>query len=127
MTAAQRLLAPADFKRIALSFPEAHEKLSYGEPSIFIVKRFFTRLRKEDHGIVLLVDSIDEREMLLEADPEVYFMTDHYKNYPYVLARLGKIDEATLVARLERIWQKIAPTKLVKARMAMRGGSDQQV
>jgi hypothetical protein len=112
-------LAPDDFKRIALSFPEAHEKLSYGAPSIFIAKRFFTRLRGEDNGIVLLLDSIDEREMLLEAAPELYFMTDHYRNYPYVLARLDSIDEATLRARLDRVWRKIAPKKLVKAHDAM--------
>ena len=107
-------LAPNDFKRIALSFPEAHEKLSYGAPAVFIAKRFFTRLRAEDDGIVLLLDSIDEREMLLEAAPDLYFMTDHFRNYPYVLARLGHIDEPTLRARLDRIWRKIAPKKLVK-------------
>jgi hypothetical protein len=111
-------IAPADFRRIALSFPAAHEKLSYGAPSVFIAKRFFTRLRKEDDGIVLLLGSIDEREMLLEADPEVYFMTDHYKNYPYVLARLGAIGEDELRARLDLVWRKIAPKKLVKARDA---------
>ncbi|MFN0193756.1 MAG: MmcQ/YjbR family DNA-binding protein [Aestuariivirga sp.] len=86
------VLSPKDFTRICLSYPQAHEKLSYGQPSFFIAKRFFTRLRKEDHGIVLLLDSIDEREMLLEADPKLYFITDHYKNYAYVLARLEVID-----------------------------------
>jgi hypothetical protein len=109
------VLSARDFARICLSYPEAHEKLSYGEPSFFIAKRFFTRLRKEDHGIVLLLDSIDEREMLLEADPKLYFMTDHYKNYAYVLARLEAIDEPLLRGHLTRVWKKIAPKKLVKA------------
>ena len=65
-------------------------------------------------GIVLLLDSIDEREMLLEVDPKLYFITDHYKNYAYVLARLEAIDEPLLRAHLTRIWKKIAPRKLVK-------------
>lgn len=101
-------------RKLALSFPEAHEKLSYGEPAIFIAKRFFTRLRAEDKSIVLFVDTIDERDMLLEADPRTFFITDHYRNYPYVLARLAKIDAKTLRGMLERQWRKIAPRKLVR-------------
>lgn len=104
----------AAFRKLALSFPEAHEKLSYGQPAIFIAKRFFTRLRSEDNAIVLFVDTIDERDMLLEADPETFFITDHYRNYPYLLARIAVIDIETLRGMLERQWRRIAPKKLVK-------------
>jgi len=38
----------AQLKKMALSFPGALEKLSYGHPSFFIEKKFFTRLRSED-------------------------------------------------------------------------------
>jgi hypothetical protein len=104
----------AAFRKLALSFPEAHEKLSYGQPAIFIAKRFFTRLRSEDNSIVLFVDTIDERDMLLEADPKTFFITDHYRNYPYLLARIAVIDAKALRGMLERQWRKIAPKKLVK-------------
>ena len=39
-------ITKAAFRKLALSFPEAHEKLSYGEPAIFIAKRFFTAERR---------------------------------------------------------------------------------
>jgi hypothetical protein len=52
--------------------------------------------------------------MLLEADPATFHITDHYKNYPAVLARLDKIDAGTLKGMLERRWRTIAPKKLIK-------------
>ena len=108
-------ITKAQFKKIALAFPEAHEKSSYGNPAIFIAKKFFTRLRPEDDGIVCIVDSIDERDALLELDPRTYFITDHYKNYPSVLVRIQRINESMLKKMLERRWRAIAPKKLIKA------------
>lgn len=105
----------AQFKKIALSFPEAHEKLSYGNPSIFVAKKFFTRLRSQDDSIVMIVGSIDEREMMIEADPKTFHITEHYRDYPSVLVRISRIDEKALHAMLERRWREIAPKKLLKA------------
>ena len=34
--------------------------------------------------------SFDEREMLMEAEPETFHITAHYKDYPSVLARHGE-------------------------------------
>jgi hypothetical protein len=105
----------ADLKTIALSFPGAKEETSYGQPAFKIEKKFFTRLRKEDASLVWIVDSIDERDALLEMDPKTYFITDHYKNYPSVLVRIAKIDKAMLRKMLERRWRAIAPKKFLKA------------
>ncbi len=104
----------AQFRKIALSFPEAHEKSSYGHPSIFIAKKFFTRLRKEDDSIVLIVGSIDEREMMIESDPRTFHITEHYRDYPSVLVRIGRINEKTLHGMLARRWRTIAPKNLIK-------------
>jgi hypothetical protein len=71
-------------------------------------------LRSEDDSLVLVVGSIDERDMLLESDPALFHITDHYRNYPAVLARRTVIDAATLRGMLERRWRAIAPKKLVK-------------
>jgi hypothetical protein len=108
-------LTKAQLKKIALSFPQAHEKTSYGNPAYFIAKKFFTRHRSEDDSLVLIVDSIDERDMMMEADPKTFFITDHYKDYPSVLVRMGRADPKTVQGMLARRWRKIAPKKLVKA------------
>jgi hypothetical protein len=104
----------AQLKKIALSFPLAAEATSYGKPAFQVGKKFFTRLRDEDNSLVLILDSIDEREMLMEVDPKTFFITDHYKDYPSVLVRLERIDTDTLRGMLDRRWRKIAPKKLVK-------------
>jgi hypothetical protein len=108
-------LSKGQMKKIVLSFPGANESTSYGYPSFKIEKKFFTRLRAEDNSLVLIVSSIDERDMLLEAEPKLFHITDHYRNYPTVLARLEKLDAKTLRGFLERRWRQIAPKKLQKA------------
>jgi len=107
-------ISKADLRRIALSFPEANEKPSYGKPSFFIAKKFFTRLRDEDSSIVWIVGSIDERDHLLEMDPKTYFITEHYRDYPSVLVRIARIDKTMLRKMLERRFRAIAPKKVLK-------------
>ena len=111
----------AQLKKIALSFPGALEKPSYGHPSFFIEKKFFTRLRSEDDSIVLIVGSIDERDMMMESDPKTFHITEHYRNHPSVLVRIARIDAKTLRAMLERRWRSIAPKKLLNAMGATLG------
>ena len=103
-----------------LSFPGAEEGTSYGYPSYKVAGKFFTRLRDEDDSLVMIVGSIDERDMLLAADPSVFHITDHYKNYPDVLVRIAKIDAKTLRGMLERRWRAIAPKKLTKTAVSPR-------
>ncbi len=107
-------VSAAELKKIALSFPEANEKPSYGKPAFFVAKKFFTRHRAQDDSIVWIVGSIDERDHLLEIDPKTYFITDHYKDYPSVLVCAARIDAAMLKKMLERRWRAIAPKKLVR-------------
>ena len=109
-----RGVTKAQLREIALSFPATSEGTSYGKPSFLISGKFFTRLRAEDDSVVLIVGSIDERDMLLENDPKLFHITDHYKNYPAILARMSLLDPARLRAMLERRWRAIAPKKLVK-------------
>ena len=104
----------AQLRKIALSFPAASEGTSYGKPSFLVAGKFFTRLRDEDGSLVLIVGSIDERDMLLESDPKLFHITNHYRNYPAVLARMSLLDPVRLRAMLERRWRAIAPKKLVK-------------
>ena len=108
-------ITKADLKKIALSFPGAIETTSYGQPAFKVDKKFFTRLRSEDDSLVWIVDSIDERDSLIEMDPKTYFITDHYKNYPSVLVRIARLNETMLRKMLERRWRAVAPKKLLKA------------
>jgi hypothetical protein len=54
----------------------------------------------------------DERDMLMETQGDVFYITDHYRNSRYVLMRLSKADRGTVEAFLRRRWFAVAPKKL---------------
>jgi hypothetical protein len=112
-------MSPDEMDAIVMSFPLAEKGMSYGRPSYKVNGKFFTRLRQEDDSMVLAEVPIDEREMLMEAEPETFHFTAHYKDYPAVLARIATLHPGSLRAFLERRWRKIAPKKLVKERDAL--------
>ena len=49
----------------------------------------------EPGSLVVRVD-VDEREWLLADAPETYYVTDYYRPYPIVLARLARLDPSAL-------------------------------
>ena len=114
MTKEAKGVTQAQLKKIALSFPEANEKPSYGKPSFFIAKKFFTRYRKDDNSLVFIVADMHTRDMMLELDPKTYFITDHYRDYPSVLVRMERITQSELKQMLDRRWRQIAPKKLIR-------------
>lgn len=77
-------------RRLALSFTNVEEGSSYGTPALKVKKKMFVRL-KEDGETIVLKTTFEEREELIAADPETYFITDHYLNYEYVLVNLKKV------------------------------------
>ncbi|MBI1198239.1 MAG: MmcQ/YjbR family DNA-binding protein [Phenylobacterium sp.] len=111
-----------EMKAIALSFPGAEEGVSYGRPSFKVNGKFFTRLRAEDDSVVLMDISFDEREMLMEAEPQTFHLTPHYKDYPCVLARIADLHPGSFRNFLERRFRKVAKKSVVKAWEAEQAG-----
>ncbi|HOZ28947.1 MAG TPA: hypothetical protein PLH23_17015 [Hyphomonadaceae bacterium] len=115
VTGVANAMGPKQFHELVMSFPETEVGTSYGHPSYKSFGKFLTRLRTEDDSVVLGCVPLDEREMLCEADPETFHVTDHYGSYPYVLARLKRLDAKTLRSYLTRQWRHNAPKKWLKA------------
>lgn len=57
----------------------------------------------------------DEREMLLAADPETFFLHPHYTPHNLILVRAGRIDPGWAKARLTQQWRDAAPKRWLKA------------
>jgi hypothetical protein len=55
---------------------------------------------------------LEHKEMLLEMAPEIYFETDHYRGWPWVLVRMSAISDDELTERLVEAWRFRAPKKL---------------
>ncbi len=104
-----------DFKRVkaaakATKLPAIEEATSYGTPSMKVKGKFLLRMREPD--ILVLMCSLEEKELLMQAQPKIYFETDHYKGWPAVLIRLSKIKDAELSHRIAVAWRLQAPKKL---------------
>ena len=91
-------VAPPAFDRvrqIAHTLEGVEDATSYGTAALKVYGALFIRLREDDDTLVLRCP-IEDREALIESDPDTYFFTDHYANYPWVLARLSTINPAIL-------------------------------
>ena len=89
-----------DVRRIALALPGAEESTSYGNPCFKVKGRPFANTSREP-GAISTRCSPEEMELLIQARPEVYFVTPHYLGWEAVLVRLDAVDEDELVGRLE--------------------------
>jgi hypothetical protein len=109
---AKRGVRWAEVRRLALSFPGVTEGTSYGEHAFLLDGKFFSRFNEKEQGLVLYAEET-LRDALLEGRPTVYFTTDHYRNYPYVLARLERLPRSDLAALFEGAFRAKARRKRV--------------
>ena len=94
-------LTRAEARRIALSFAGASEGPYFGKPAVFVEEKFLTRVHHKEEAVVLAIGSMEMRDVMLEAEPRLFYITDHYRNFPYLLARLSRLDKTTLKQLLE--------------------------
>ena len=90
-------------REIAIALPNVEDGLSYGAPALKINKNLFIRLR-EDLNAIVVKTTFEEREELLAADPETYYITDHYLNYEWVLVSLEQTNEDALRDLIRRAY-----------------------
>src|ERR1700723_4151878 len=112
-------LTRAEARKIALAFEGASEGPYFGKPAIFVAEKFLTRVHHKEEAVVLAIGSMEMRDVMLEAEPGLFYITDHYKNFPYLLARLSKLNKGTLkdllAARGLRIEAKSKKKRAAKA------------
>jgi len=95
-----------------VKLPEVEISKSYGTPALKVRKKLLARLKEDGETLVLRTDLVS-RQILTQADPDTFFFTDHYRDYPLVLVRLAKVSRAALPDLLERAWRQVAPEKLI--------------
>lgn len=99
-------------RRLALALPGVEEGLSYGTPAFRVSGKLIARLKEDGGSLVVRID-YDEREALMAADPETFYITDHYRGYPAMLVRLSSVHPEDLRRLLEGAWRRNAPRRLV--------------
>jgi len=110
-----------DVDALILSLPETERGSAYGMPAFRTGGKFLTRIRDEDDSIVIHLDSFDERDLLIEMDPQTFFFTDHYRNHAMVLARIATVPADWLTAMMARRWRRVASKALQKTHPVVTG------
>jgi hypothetical protein len=105
-----------DVRAIALSLPGAVERASYGgRPSWRTPQRMFAWVREQPEALVVWVESLEEKEALLAADPATFSTTSHYDGQPIVLVDLDRVDRDEAGELITDSWRHRAPRRLVAA------------
>ena len=109
------VLSHDDVRAIALSLPGAYEQASFGgRPSFRTKPRMFCWIREDPEALMLFVESLEEKEVLLASDPDIFFTTPHYDGYAAVLVRLDNAEADDARELITDSWRLRAPKRLVK-------------
>jgi hypothetical protein len=98
-------------RKIGLALPDVEEGTAYGTPALKIRGELLTCMainKSAEPGSLALRIDFDRRDELVAADPETYYLTDHYVDYPVVLVRLSRIHPDALRDLLGAAWRFVS-------------------
>jgi hypothetical protein len=98
-------------RELLLALPGVVEGTSYGTLAFHVRKKLLARLLEDNETLAL---KGEDRDALIDADPQAFYVTKHYLNYPYVLVRLAQVKRDTLREVIEQAWRLEAGAKLIK-------------
>jgi hypothetical protein len=104
-----------DIRRLALELPEVEESTSYGKPAFKVAGKTFVCMSTSVPGALVAWADLDEKPLLIDSRPDLYYETPHYAGYPALLVRLELIDDDELRERLIDGWLMKAPRRLLAA------------
>ncbi len=128
MTSSRRDIALV--RKLALALPDVEEGTSWGAVAFKLRGEMFacepTNKAAEPDSLVVRLD-FAQRDELLAAEPDVYYLKDHYVGYPCLLVRLKKIHPDALRDLLRMAWtyvdaksQRKRPARALKRRTSVR-------
>lgn len=115
------MASEADFRRIALAFPEAYEDLHRRRPAFRVAKRIFAVLGVSGNSTlfeglglagtaVIKLDRDDQLNMAAAFD--AVRPAETYGHHGWTYVRLAEIDEVGLQLILRLAWMHVAPKRL---------------
>src|SRR5471032_403768 len=81
-------------RRVGLTLPDVEEGASYGSPALMVHGAMFVCVpshKSAEPGSLVVRMDLEQRDELLAADPQTYYVKDHYLGYPCVLVRLAQL------------------------------------
>ncbi len=110
-------MTAAQFREIALSFPEAVEAAHMGHPDFRVGGKIFATLGYPDQGRGVLVLSPEEQQGLISRYPEMFeAVPGGWGRRGSTQVLLTKITRPVLQAAMRKAWRSKAPRRLSKPR-----------
>jgi hypothetical protein len=100
-----------DVRAAAHRLPGVEDGTSYGTPALKVRGKLFVRLHQSGECFVLRSTILD-RQIMMQVNPDAFFLTDHYVGYPWILVRLSAMRKKDLPALVEGAWRLVAPRSL---------------
>src|SRR6185436_2426078 len=91
-------------RQAALKLPDVEEGTAWGFPSFRVKKKMFLCFRV-DLGAVCVRATFDQRDAMIEEEPEIFFTTDHHRPYPWVLAHVTRLRAAVVPDLVQMAWK----------------------
>lgn len=110
-----------EIRAVAHALPGVLDGTSYGTPALKVGGKLFARLHQSMDCVVLRCEFLD-REILMQSAPDAFFITDHYRDYPWILLRIGVVEKRALPELIERAWRLVASKTLVRKFDGENGG-----
>src|SRR4051812_39514467 len=105
----------ADFRRIALSMPEATEGSHFGNTDFRVGGKIFATLSLEKEGFGVLLLSPEQQEGMVQDAPDVFSpVPGGWGRKGSTRVSLRRVTPDILEAALRTAWQKRAPKRLLK-------------
>lgn len=109
-------------RAISLALPGTMEKLSHGQPVFFIDKgKSFAWFLHDHHAngitaVAVKTSGAEEQEMLIEADPDLYYRPAYLAPSGWIGIRLDgdAVDWDHIADRIAASWRMVAPRRLAE-------------
>lgn len=103
-------------RRICSALPETTEKISHGEPTFFVKKKVYVMFANNHHNdghvAVWIPAPPGAQQVLVESDPELYFVPPYVGYRGWIGIELEHIDDEDLRDHIHTAWELIAPKRL---------------
>src|SRR6185295_5423422 len=113
-------------RKIGLALPDVEEGTAYGSPALKVRGQMFACLaahKSAEPGSLVIRIDFDQRDELIAADPQTYYLTDHYVDYPAMLIRLSRVNRDALRDLLIMAHRFVSARSNRPARRAKRRGT----
>ena len=98
----------------ALTLPGAELSTSYRQPAVKVDGKAFVTTGREP-GSFHIRAPLDDKAVLIETDPDSFWQTAHYENWPGLLVRYGGADPERVALVIRRAWWDAARPATRKA------------